>query len=578
MAIKSAYNNVVDLIKDCFDMPINNYLNKTIEINQSTLTFDIYRVADETALTDSVFTGCTANDANTQLIVGKNLSVASGVTLTPPYRCKGIFIGDVGTFTNNGTISMTARGASAQGVDIYLFGDYKISAVGGSGGASVSSGNGLTGGSPSTNVLSCAGGGSGSAGSTSSSSGRGGNGTSFSGGSGGGAASGSSGSEKDNGTAGSDTGGQGGNAGNSAYAVGSTGGAGNPNGTNNASDINNSGVYGTGIGTGGLIVIIASSLVQAGSLTSNGTTANNTHTSNSSQYYCNIGGSSGGGCIVLLSQQNQITGTYSVTGGLAAHAPQIWDQGGYSMVGGAGGTGVYKAIIEDGLILINLPFTAALTDEEHLPNLEVANSRLLGLMDQDELMYEVAGTRHRAMKTNPTFEDFDYPTGKVPSGHGVPMGTIICYFGDSAPDGYLACDGTEYLIATYPALADHLLNMTTGSQYEGTDSLHFKVPDLRGEFLRGTGTNSHTNQGNGSTVGTHQDATEHIFLQINGSDMYVRYDSSNLPVMSQKTDSQIQNSLDSYKTTSNGGTYSISENNYYTSRPTNTSVFYCIKY
>ena len=33
----------------------------------------------------------------------------------------------------------------------------------------------------------------------------------------------------------------------------------------------------------------------------------------------------------------------------------------------------------------------------------------------------------------------------------------------------------------------------------------FKVPNLLGEFLRGTGTNSYTNQGSGANVGVHQD-------------------------------------------------------------------------
>ena len=37
--------------------------------------------------------------------------------------------------------------------------------------------------------------------------------------------------------------------------------------------------------------------------------------------------------------------------------------------------------------------------------------------------------------------------------------------------------------------------------------LSFGIPDLRGEFLRGTGTNSHVNGGNGAGVGEHQDAT-----------------------------------------------------------------------
>lgn len=33
---------------------------------------------------------------------------------------------------------------------------------------------------------------------------------------------------------------------------------------------------------------------------------------------------------------------------------------------------------------------------------------------------------------------------------GVPTGTIINFFGDIAPDGYLSCDGTQYLKSDYP--------------------------------------------------------------------------------------------------------------------------------
>ena len=75
-----------------------------------------------------------------------------------------------------------------------------------------------------------------------------------------------------------------------------------------------------------------------------------------------------------------------------------------------------------------------------------------------------------------------------------PIGTIISYMGNNPPKDYLSCDGTVYNISDYQALAD-FINTEFGSYdfFGGDGTTTFAVPDLRGEFLRGTGTNSHTN-------------------------------------------------------------------------------------
>ena len=89
-----------------------------------------------------------------------------------------------------------------------------------------------------------------------------------------------------------------------------------------------------------------------------------------------------------------------------------------------------------------------------------------------------------------------------------PVGEIITYMGTHTPNYYLACDGTTYNIVDYPLLASHI-ETEFGSKnfFGGNGTTTFAVPDLRGKFLRGTGTNSHTGQGNGSSVGTHQAAS-----------------------------------------------------------------------
>lgn len=330
------YINMIQLELEYLQKPVGNYLDVTVPLpNNYELHCDIYRVENNTELTNKIFTGCTENDDHTQIIIGENLWVRTGITFTPPYRCKGLFIFSIGSFVNNGTISMSSRGASAAGADIPLIEDYKISAVGGAGGNSGSGSNGNKGGTPPT--LSCAGGGSGGSANTSLPSYRGGTGTSFSGGAGsGGTGNGSV------GTPPSDTGGAGGNsAPPSYYWRGSySGGAGNPGGRDSASNINLT-TPGEN-GTGGLLVIFANNLEQKGSLTAVGAAGGKVY--NDYKYnieYGSSGGGSGGGCIVLISDNFTITGSYNVNGG----AGGIVTGSGSGRTGGAGGTGRYEEII-----------------------------------------------------------------------------------------------------------------------------------------------------------------------------------------------------------------------------------------
>ena len=162
----------------------------------------------------------------------------------------------------------------------------------------------------------------------------------------------------------------------------------------------------------------------------------------------------------------------------------------------------------------------------------------------------------------------------------LPVGTIISVFDEVAPNHFLICDGTTYNKADYPILAAKLLSLTDHSAYEVSgDDTKFKVPDLRGEFLRGTGTNGHTNQGNGASVGTHQDATEFPSIEINGSTIY--YLKSNIGSSWTKVYNNIDSnvsaaSMDNFNNSGNYGTGSSGSMK--TSRPTNTSVLYCIAY
>jgi hypothetical protein len=167
---------------------------------------------------------------------------------------------------------------------------------------------------------------------------------------------------------------------------------------------------------------------------------------------------------------------------------------------------------------------------------------------------------------------------------GTPTGTVISFFGLTPPTGYLACDGTAYNIADYQALADHI-NMQFGSYdyFGGDGTTTFAVPDLRGEFLRGTGTNSHTNQGNGASVGQHQDGTSApVFGGNNGFNgayqTYMYTDKYGVGFGISNVDFNTVKDSTGYAIGVNASWHNSNENTgHYTSRPTNTSVLYCIK-
>ena len=167
-----------------------------------------------------------------------------------------------------------------------------------------------------------------------------------------------------------------------------------------------------------------------------------------------------------------------------------------------------------------------------------------------------------------------------------PVGTIINVMGKVAPKHYLSCDGTEYQIKDYPYLAQYFKEQFgTVNHFGGDGTTTFKVPDLKGEFLRGTGTNTHINpttglaEGSGSAVGTHQAATYIPFVYY--------YDSGSgvFPVASSKANN-INTTADwdsilmtngRFKDVNYGNNNTRNNQTGFTSRPTNTSVLYCIK-
>jgi microcystin-dependent protein len=157
-----------------------------------------------------------------------------------------------------------------------------------------------------------------------------------------------------------------------------------------------------------------------------------------------------------------------------------------------------------------------------------------------------------------------------------PIGTVIAYMGTRAPSDFLICDGTVYNIADYTELADFFEAQFGSANFFGGDgAATFAVPDLRGEFLRGTGTNSHANQGSGANVGVHQDGTETPWLLSRAGTRAIY---TSLVASGESTKNQ-DAEIGSSKAVGAG----VNEEPWdalastITSRPTNTSVLYCIK-
>lgn len=162
----------------------------------------------------------------------------------------------------------------------------------------------------------------------------------------------------------------------------------------------------------------------------------------------------------------------------------------------------------------------------------------------------------------------------------MPVGSLIQTMSNSAPKHYLICDGSEYAIGTYPELEAHFVKEFGAVNHFGGENGKWKVPDLRGEFLRMAGVNSHINtitnlkEGNGADVGAHQEAS--VLPQS--------WSGSGANVAPINYTENMKKSADTLKPFSKVGTNGWSTTNTYggtagaqTVRPTNTSVNVAIK-
>ncbi|MFT4107727.1 MAG: phage tail protein [Lacrimispora sp.] len=164
-------------------------------------------------------------------------------------------------------------------------------------------------------------------------------------------------------------------------------------------------------------------------------------------------------------------------------------------------------------------------------------------------------------------------------GDSTPIGTVISYMGTKAPAHYLVCDGAIYNIADYEGFSQFIKDEFGSFDFFGGDGITtFAVPDLRGEFLRGTGVSSN-NTGAGASVGTHQDPT--FITDYGRTDGKIQLNTS----LNSTTGTEY--ALNKDFTTKRTGYLALTTSyvaspadglGSFSTRPTNTAVLYCIKY
>jgi microcystin-dependent protein len=104
------------------------------------------------------------------------------------------------------------------------------------------------------------------------------------------------------------------------------------------------------------------------------------------------------------------------------------------------------------------------------------------------LLYCREGSTSKIISPNTDFFKVGSDSPVPISSQFVPIGTILPFAGEKIPEGYLLCDGKEYDRVLHKPLFDVI-----GTLWGQNLPTHFKVPDLRGQFLRGVDENRKLN-------------------------------------------------------------------------------------
>jgi microcystin-dependent protein len=139
----------------------------------------------------------------------------------------------------------------------------------------------------------------------------------------------------------------------------------------------------------------------------------------------------------------------------------------------------------------------------------------------------------------------------------VPVGAVMAFAMSAAPTGWLACGNQAVSRATYLALFEAI-----GTVYgAGDESTTFNLPELRGYFVRGFGTNS--------------DTTESGAFGVKQVDAFKSH-SHGFDLFANSTSNGTFNEAGASGTfTGTGSTYLVGGGE---TRPKNIAMLYCIKY
>lgn len=140
-------------------------------------------------------------------------------------------------------------------------------------------------------------------------------------------------------------------------------------------------------------------------------------------------------------------------------------------------------------------------------------SRFTYTTTQSNVTFQVQGVSENASNTctlfngttnnNVSFIVKRFPTTSetayLASAGGLSSGDVVATAAPSCPLGTIAADGSSLLRTDYPALFSAI-----GTTYGAADGTHFTVPDARGVFMRGAGTQSISGTSYTGTQGTSQ--------------------------------------------------------------------------
>jgi microcystin-dependent protein len=165
------------------------------------------------------------------------------------------------------------------------------------------------------------------------------------------------------------------------------------------------------------------------------------------------------------------------------------------------------------------------------------------------------------------------------AGIRVPSGAVMCFAMNTAPSGWLECNGSAISRTTYAALFSSI--GTTFGVGNGTTT--FNIPDLRGYFVRGWANGGSVDSGR-SFGSTQQDALQNITgsidLQTPGTNK-MRTSGGAGALASKETSSVFNDGASGQSTSTTGITFNASSSSGVRTstetRPVNVALMYCIK-